>query len=144
MPVNDLVVRERIEHCTPAIGPVAKNHLRFGLLLHLLGHSRMAFVTMDESALPAHFDFDRAGTSCGVSLLDLDSRFFDDRDLLALGIGCGAMAGFEKIEQTLLVSLRDQIGRGRFEHVGALELTKQGFRGFPEFVSELGDGGAGH
>lgn len=54
------------------------------------------------------------------------------------------MTGFKKFEPPLLVSLSDQIGRGRFWHTGALELSKQGFGGFPEFVSELGDGGAGH
>ncbi len=114
---------------------------RLGSLLHRLG--RVAFVALDEGALLAHFHLDGAGAAGGIGLLDLAGRLLGQRDLLALGLG-GAMAGFEKAEQALLVSLGECIGGCRFGHACALELVKQGFGSLLELVRELGDSGTGH
>src|SRR6202008_2183556 len=60
-------------------------------------------VTLDESALLAHLDLDRACLAGRVGLLDLAGRLARQRDLLAFGAGGGAVGRAQVIEQTLLV-----------------------------------------
>ena len=76
----------------------------FGLL-HRLGRGRMPLIALDEGALLAHFDLDRAGAAGGVGLLDLAGRLLGQRDLLALGID-RAVAGLQETEQALACRLR--------------------------------------
>jgi hypothetical protein len=125
------------------VGCGGRSGRSLGSLLCVLGRGRVAFIALDEGALLAHLDLNGAGAAGGVGLLDLAGRFLGQRDFLALGLG-GAMAGFEKAEQALLVSLSECIGECRFGHACALELVKQGFGSLLELVRELGDSGTGH
>ncbi|MCY1531381.1 hypothetical protein D9M68_666050 [compost metagenome] len=81
-------------------------------------------VALDEGALLAHLDLDRAGTTGGVGLLDFAGRFLDQRDFLAF-TARGAMAGLEVAQQLLLVRLGDRVGSRVFGHPGRGELLQQ-------------------
>ena len=111
--------------------------------LHRLGRGRMSLVALDEGALLAHLDLDRARTAGGVGLLDLGGRLLGQRDLLALGVD-RAVAGLQEAEQALLVGLGERVGDGSLGHARALELVKQDFGRLLELVRELGDSGTGH
>ena len=109
---------------------------RRGVLLYGTRDIGIGLITLDERALLAHLDLDRARTACGIGLLDLTGGFLDQRDLLALGC---AMAGLQVGEQLLLVRLGQCILRGSLDHPGSLELLQEGFRRFFEFSGKLGD-----
>ena len=61
-------------------------------------------VTLNERAFLSHFHLDRAGTPCGVSLLDFGRGLFGQCDFLALGRG-SAMAGLQETQQLVFVGL---------------------------------------
>ena len=50
----------------------------------LLGFSRLAFITLDEGSLLAHFDLNGAGFACGISLLDLAGGLFHQSNFFPL------------------------------------------------------------
>ena len=71
-------------------------------------HARRDVVALDEGALLAHLDLDRARLAAGIGLLDLAGRLARQRDLLALGTA-GAVRGAQEVEQALLVGLGQRV-----------------------------------
>ena len=57
-------------------------------------------------------------------MLDFAGRFFDERNLFALGTCC-AVARLQMAQQLLLVSVGELVRGGRFGHAGRLQLLKQ-------------------
>ena len=106
-------------------------------------HGVHAVFAADKGALFAHFHLDRAGLATGVSLLDLGGLLLDQGDFLAVSAG-RAVAALQEIEQTVLVSVSQNVAGRRLGHPGGLQLVQQGFGGFFEFTSKLSDGRTGH
>src|SRR5690606_12936288 len=102
--------------------------------------SRCLILALDEGALLAHFHLDRAGTACGIGLLDLGGGLLGQRDLAALGSG-RAMAGLEVVQQRLLVGFGHRIGAGVFAHASGRQLFQQDSRRFVQFSGQFGNGG---
>src|SRR5207237_3868296 len=78
---------------------------QFGLLRSGSGSGLLlgrGIVALDERALLAHLDLDRAGLAARVRLLDLAGRLAGQRDLLALA-PVRAVRGAQVVEQPLLV-----------------------------------------
>ena len=67
-----------------------------------------ALVALDEHALLAHLDLNRARTPGGVGLLDLAGALARERDLLTLGCG-GAMRRPQERQQTLFVTFGEHV-----------------------------------
>ncbi|MNV66394.1 hypothetical protein D3C71_1591450 [compost metagenome] len=113
-----------------------------GLLLAGLGvavgDGFAAFVTLDEGALLAHFHLNGAGPASGISLLDFARRLFRQCDFLAVSSAC-AMAGLQVREQFLFIGLGQRIRSRGLGNTGKAQLLQQGFGGFFEFGSKLGN-----
>jgi len=109
------------------------------------GHLRPGrrVVALDEDALLAHLDLDRARLTAGIGLLDLGRRLLRQRDLLALGAG-GAVRGTQELQQALLVGLGQRVVERLLGDAGRMQLLQQGRGRAVELESELGDGGHGH
>ena len=82
-------------------------------------HGVHAVFAADKGALFAHFHLDRAGLATGVSLLDLGGLLLDQGDFLAVSAG-RAVAALQEIEQTVLVSVSQNVAGRRLGHPGGL------------------------
>jgi hypothetical protein len=66
---------------------------------------RDEIVTLDEGALLAHFDLDRARFAARVSLLDLGGFLAGHRDLLLFALVGGAVGTAQMVQQLILIIL---------------------------------------
>ena len=101
---------------------------------------RRDLVALDEGALLAHLDLDRARLAARVGLLDLARRLARQRDLLALAARGGAVRGAQVVEQARLVALGDRVAGRRLADAGRLQLLEQRRGRAIELGGELGDG----
>src|SRR6185369_9063342 len=101
-------------------------------------------VALDEGALLAHLDLDRARLAARVGLLDLAGRLANEGDLLALAGRGGAVCRAQMVEQARLVALGQRVVGGGLAHAGRPQLLEQRRRGAVELGGELGDGGRCH
>ncbi len=85
---------------------------------------RHFFFALDEGALLAYLDLNRARAPSGVGLFDLRGRLLHQGDFLALTAG-GAVAELEVLQQHLLVGIGQPIGTRYFRHTGGAELLQQ-------------------
>ena len=130
-------------HQFSCVNHMGRGHWLGGWHFGAFWHGIHAVFAADKRALFAHFHLDRAGLATGVSLLDLGGLLLDQGDFLAVRPGC-AVAALQEIEQTVLVSVCQDVAGRRLGHPGGLQLVQQGFGGFFEFTSKLSDGRTGH
>ncbi|MCY1455968.1 hypothetical protein D9M71_731480 [compost metagenome] len=98
-------------------------------------------ITLDEHALLAHFDLNRARAAGGVGLPDLGRLAARQGDLLAFGRAVGAA---QRFEQFRLVAVGDGIVH-RFEvNASRAQLIQQHIGRHFQLGSELGDGVTRH
>jgi hypothetical protein len=120
--------------------------LQFGLVDHrrrgLIARRRV--VALDESALLAHLDLDRAGLAARIGLLDLAGRLACQRDLLALAARGRAVSRAQEVEQALLVRLAERVVGRRLLDAGRLQLLEQRSSRAIQLGCQLGDGGRSH
>src|SRR3990167_3277873 len=110
---------------------------------HLCRTTTPSSFALDEGALLAHLDLDRARLARGIGLLDLAGGLGNQGDLLAIPLG-NPVAGLQMGQKLLLIGLGQGIRRGGFDLSRRLELVKQDFRGFLEFAGKLVDSITGH
>src|SRR5205085_8620033 len=82
-------------------------------------------VALDEGALLAHLDLDRARLAARIGLLDLAGRLARERDLLALAGRGGAVCRSQVVEQARLVALGERIVGRSLADAGRLQLLEQ-------------------
>src|SRR4029079_17760460 len=90
----------------------------------VLGRCR-DLVPLDEGALLAHLDLDRARLAARVGLLDLARRLADQRDLLALAARGRAVRRAQVVEQARLVAFAQRVVGRRLADAGRLQLLEQ-------------------
>ena len=100
-------------------------------------------IALDEHALLANLDLDRAGLARSVGLLDLAGALASQRDLLAIRTDC-AMRLAQEFEQAFSVGLGQRVVGRTLRDTSRLQLLEQRPGRTVELGCELGDGRHGH
>ena len=125
--------------------------LLFAAMQVSLGRGRLALVldtrwrviALDEHALLANLDLDRAGLARSVGLLDLAGALASQRDLLAISTDC-AMRLAQEFEQAFPVGIGQRVVGRTLRDTSRLQLLEQRPGRTVELGCELGDGRHGH
>ena len=108
----------------------------------LLGSRRL--VTLDEGALLADLDLDRACLAGRIGLLDFARALARDADLLAFAGRRRAVAGAQVLEQAFLVAIGQRIVGRLLRQASRLQLVEQCGGRPVQLGSKLCDGGHSH
>ena len=98
---------------------------------------------LDEDALLAHLDLDRARLARRVRLLDLGGGLARQRDLLALA-AAGSVGAAQELEQPLLVGVGQRVLGRLLGHASRCQLLDQRCGRALELLGKLCDGSDGH